>query len=181
MERSGGNRRRLPATAPSAKRAIARATTSSVDQRQPATPNCHAGGRGFESRRSRLLKCLQIGSIVVRSGAIRTARGPIVARCLSSKRPANSYYARGLVAGRTKKNGSAGQPDARSLPGQAEPAPHQRSQGFESRRTHSSGSRRSRASRCGLSQPASPRSPGRGRREVGPGFESALVHRSMSN
>ena len=60
MERSGGNRRRLPATEPSAKRAIVRATASSVDQRQPAPPNCHAGGRGFESRRSRRTNFLQI-------------------------------------------------------------------------------------------------------------------------
>jgi hypothetical protein len=27
--------------------------TTNREQRQTATPNCHAGGRGFESRRSR--------------------------------------------------------------------------------------------------------------------------------
>jgi hypothetical protein len=34
--------------------------------------------------------------------------GPIVARCLTSKRPANRDFLRRLVAGRTNKNGSAG-------------------------------------------------------------------------
>jgi hypothetical protein len=43
-------------------------------------PVCHAGGRGFESRRSRLSKCLQIGMSVVRPDARRSlvaqSRGP---------------------------------------------------------------------------------------------------------
>ena len=69
---------------------------------------CHAGGRGFESRRSRLSKCLQIGSLCClfrRSlSCSRPSRGPRS----ENKNPANSDFASELVAGRTSKNGSAG-------------------------------------------------------------------------
>ena len=54
---------------------------------------CHAGGRGFESRRSRLEKCLQIATTSCPTRRKDALRGPIVARCLSSKRPANSNFA----------------------------------------------------------------------------------------
>ena len=69
---------------------------------------CHAGGRGFESRRSRLSKCLQICSLCClfrRSlSCSRPSRGPRS----ENKNPANSDFASELVAGRTNKNGSAG-------------------------------------------------------------------------
>jgi hypothetical protein len=38
---------------------------------------CHAGGRGFESRRSRLLKCLQTGTSCCLSRRSNLLRGPI--------------------------------------------------------------------------------------------------------
>jgi hypothetical protein len=37
---------------------------------------CHAGGRGFESRRSRLLKCLQIGTLCCQERRAARSRGP---------------------------------------------------------------------------------------------------------
>jgi hypothetical protein len=48
-------------------RAIPRQSSSTVVTLEPG---CHAGGRGFESRRSRLLKCLQTGifRLLVRRG-----------------------------------------------------------------------------------------------------------------
>jgi hypothetical protein len=52
---------------------------------------CHAGGRGFESRRSRLLKSLQIDISVVQSDAplrlVAQSRGPNVERELPAKHP----------------------------------------------------------------------------------------------
>ena len=57
------DQRRLTPTVPSAKAATERATATECDQRQPPPPNCHAGGRGFESvapgvaaRRARALR-----------------------------------------------------------------------------------------------------------------------------
>jgi hypothetical protein len=49
---------------------------SSLDVGVPDSA-CHAGGRGFESRRSRLLKCLQIGTSRCRDRRAATSRGPI--------------------------------------------------------------------------------------------------------
>jgi hypothetical protein len=86
---------------------------------------CHAGGRGFESRRSRLSKCLQIDGLccLIRRGL--STRGPIVARWLNSKRPANNTFA-GQACSRSheQERVSRDDPGARSLPGQAnQPGP----------------------------------------------------------
>ncbi len=62
MERSGGDQRQIPALVTAQIRPLTPSVATNGDQRQPTSPNCHAGGRGFESRRSRLLKCLQIGT-----------------------------------------------------------------------------------------------------------------------
>jgi hypothetical protein len=54
-------------------------------------PACQAGGRGFESRRSRLSKCLQISIFVVIAGAgsrlVGQTRGPNIQRQTPAKRP----------------------------------------------------------------------------------------------
>ena len=54
MERSGGNRWRTPARPGPGKPRNERPTETGEDARQSTARNCHAGGRGFESRRSRL-------------------------------------------------------------------------------------------------------------------------------
>jgi hypothetical protein len=67
--------------------------------RPPALAACHAGGRGFESGRSRFSKCLQIGEwccLSRRSSLILWPnRGPL------SKVPANMIFSPELVASRT--------------------------------------------------------------------------------
>ena len=62
VERSDGDQRRLAATWTVHKSPRRRSVATNGPQRQPATPNCHAGGRGFESRRSRT-KSLQKGMV----------------------------------------------------------------------------------------------------------------------
>jgi hypothetical protein len=52
LERSAVSRRALTTTRSSVKAARRRAAATNHDQRQPATHNCHARGRGFESRRT---------------------------------------------------------------------------------------------------------------------------------
>jgi hypothetical protein len=66
---------------------------------------CHAGGRGFESRRSRSLKCLQICIYVVKI----VARRPFVAQTrganVSRETPANNVLVETVVPDRTTKWG----------------------------------------------------------------------------
>ena len=57
---------------------------------------CHAGGRGFESRRSRFSMCLQIGTFSCHTRRKYASGGPIMARCLSGKRPAKTFSRVGL-------------------------------------------------------------------------------------
>ena len=86
-------------------RAITRPSSPTVETLEVA---CHAGGRGFESRRSRCLKCLQIGELccLVRRGGWH--RGPIP----WPKRPAQKVCKMGisrdnLVAGHTSRRFTA--------------------------------------------------------------------------
>jgi hypothetical protein len=58
-------------------RAIARQSSPIVASLEHA---CHAGGRGFESRRSRLSKCLHLGRLCCPSGREQWAGGPIKRR-----------------------------------------------------------------------------------------------------
>src|SRR6266536_3306916 len=85
-------------------RVIARPSSSTVVS---AAVACHAGGRGFESRRSRLSKCLQIGGLCCphRHGRHRLwpNRGP----ALFEKSPANGNFSGDLVTGRTNRSRSS--------------------------------------------------------------------------
>jgi hypothetical protein len=83
---------------------------------------CHAGGRGFESRRSRLSKCLQIGTwrcLFRRSSRlVAQSRGPNTRR----KIPANWHFPTELVSRSHKQDRVSGLLSASSLPGQTKPA-----------------------------------------------------------
>ena len=56
--------------------ALSRRPQTNGDRRQIATPNCHAGGRGFESRRSRLLNCLQNKHFLLSDQTLKFASWP---------------------------------------------------------------------------------------------------------
>jgi hypothetical protein len=89
-----------------------------VEDRDAACAACHAGGRGFESRRSRFLKCLQIGTLRCPIRIETSLRGPIAARCLCSKMPGNWHFATELVIRWHKQNRVSGLSPAGSLPSQ---------------------------------------------------------------
>jgi hypothetical protein len=67
-------------------RAIARRSSSIIESLEVA---CHAGGRGFESRRSRRLKCLQISTSCCQKRRGAKPRGPNPWPKRFAKRPAN--------------------------------------------------------------------------------------------
>ena len=70
---------------------------------------CYAGGRGFESRRSRLLKCLQIGRFRCLVRREYGADGPIPwPKRLNQNARKAAFSACVLVSGRTNQTGSRG-------------------------------------------------------------------------
>jgi hypothetical protein len=74
VERSGGNRWQTVARPGPGKPRNERLTENGEDARQTAARNCHAGGRGFESRRSRLVYPLNHANL------LRTQRYRITVR-----------------------------------------------------------------------------------------------------
>jgi hypothetical protein len=79
---------------------------------------CHAGGRGFESRRSRASKCLQIGACccLLRRPSCSSwpTRGPLLRQKNTCKMALSSH---GMCVGRTNANSSRLGRGGRPLPG----------------------------------------------------------------
>ena len=71
------------------------------------TPACHAGGRGFESRRSRLETLLQMGISVVARDTRTASCGPLVAQGENSKDLQIAFSRRCLCVGLTSTTRSS--------------------------------------------------------------------------
>jgi len=85
-------------------RVMARPSSSTVVTIEVA---CHAGGRGFESRRSRLSKCLQIGDLCCPYRHGRHRLWPNRSPPPFGKVPANDNFSGNLVTGRTNRSRSS--------------------------------------------------------------------------